>query len=115
MVYFTIIIWVILIVFVLILRSRQRREQHEIREQILERPIILQIERPPPRILNFDIILDISDNDEDECCICLMNLNNGKRIIEAQCKHRFHSECLNTWIKSGNQLSINCPLCLNSL
>ena len=41
------------------------------------------------------------------CCICLMPLINTKYIILEECKHEYHVDCLNDWIKR----STSCPTC----
>ena len=42
-----------------------------------------------------------------ECAICLEKNGESHRQIN-QCKHGFHSQCIEYWVKRGNW---NCPLC----
>lgn len=59
-----------------------------------------------------DVILDYDGNEvvtNEICSICLENLNNPENIHELQeCKHKFHSKCLITYLRTGNTF---CPLC----
>lgn len=47
------------------------------------------------------------DLDYDDCSICMEPFKNKKKINETICKHTFHEECINQWLKVNN----NCPLC----
>jgi len=40
-----------------------------------------------------------------DCCICLEKINGDEILTE--CKHSFHKNCFNRWIKYNN----NCPVC----
>lgn len=60
----------------------------------------------------------IKDNIEEEICsICLEKLyseediESNYDIIQLNCKHMFHKECLDPWIVNNK----NCPLCKNNL
>jgi len=53
---------------------------------------------------------------EDVCSICLEELfpedvENTNVVIELNCNHMFHKECLDPWIK----INKNCPLCKNNV
>ena len=46
----------------------------------------------------------------DECTICLENTTlENKKITE--CKHTFHTECLEKWLTTNN----SCPLCRSDI
>ena len=47
---------------------------------------------------------------DEECCICLENIDNTSYII-TPCNHMFHICCLAKTIKT---LNYNCPLCRNN-
>lgn len=53
-------------------------------------------------------------NSEDECCsICLSELMQGDEAREVvDCKHVFHSLCLEKWLRGGRP---TCPLCRSSV
>lgn len=59
-----------------------------------------------------DIIIDYDGNEfitYENCSICLEKLHVKENIHELQeCKHNFHSNCLITYLRTGNTL---CPLC----
>ena len=50
-------------------------------------------------------------NDELKCTICLNNLNKEQIYELPECKHKFHTNCIVTWMRSGNN---RCPLCNNT-
>ena len=45
--------------------------------------------------------------DEINCAICLDKMKSGNRAKQLQCKHIFHSQCINHWLKQ----KLRCPLC----
>ena len=47
-----------------------------------------------------------ADNIEEDCAICLDPLFE-QDIYETQCNHRFHVDCLSSWLRTGS----TCPLC----
>jgi len=46
--------------------------------------------------------------DEQQCSICLQNLNIGN-LIKTNCGHFFHHTCLASWINNQNRNT--CPIC----
>ena len=46
------------------------------------------------------------------CTICLEPLNNGAKLFTCGCQaeHKYHEECIKSWMKVNNQ----CPLCNES-
>lgn len=44
-----------------------------------------------------------------ECAICLSSMSSEKdtAITKTECGHKFHTKCLEEWIKRSN----TCPLC----
>ena len=48
------------------------------------------------------------------CSICLDDFNLGDDIKITNCNHRFHTACLNEWLKTKIN-SPDCPLCRESL
>jgi len=53
-----------------------------------------------------------NENEEYECVICKENIINEEKVIYLhECKHTFHSECLNEWIKWKSV----CPLCYSEI
>ena len=59
-----------------------------------------------------DVIIDYDGNEiitNETCSICLEELNNVNDTHELnECKHKFHSKCLITYLRTGNR---TCPLC----
>ncbi|XP_043719599.1 E3 ubiquitin-protein ligase RNF181 homolog [Telopea speciosissima] len=43
-----------------------------------------------------------------ECAVCLTRLEDGDQVRELQCKHEFHKDCLDQWLKREQ---VTCPLC----
>lgn len=42
------------------------------------------------------------------CAICLMDFEEGAKLIQLPCRHAFHSKCIRKWLKQSNR----CPLCM---
>ncbi|KAK6932989.1 Zinc finger, RING-type [Dillenia turbinata] len=58
------------------------------------------------------IILHKTTSFKDECCICLGLFEDGDKIkVLPRCQHSFHSECVDTWLRTRS----SCPLCRASL
>ena len=56
------------------------------------------------------------NTDEETCCICQLEIDNGDEIIELPCGHKFHgNDCdcpgIMPWLKDNN----TCPLCKHEL
>jgi hypothetical protein len=47
-----------------------------------------------------------SANDEDSCVVCLETMDHGQKIVILPCLHRFHAECIDSWLQ-GSKL---CPI-----
>ncbi|KAG5240128.1 Posttranslational modification, protein turnover, chaperone [Salix suchowensis] len=47
------------------------------------------------------------DNKDGECAICLEEWECGAVVREMPCKHRFHGNCVEKWLKIHG----NCPVC----
>jgi hypothetical protein len=43
----------------------------------------------------------------NNCSICFDTMSNNGPLTTTPCGHKFHSECLNTWLRTKN----TCPLC----
>jgi len=55
-----------------------------------------------------------TEEDYPDCGICLEKLTSKKARLP--CKHGFHMECINRWIKSGRGMNTDkCPLCREHL
>lgn len=44
---------------------------------------------------------------EDVCAICLVEFEDGDELVELRCNHRFHGECVDSWLR----VDVVCPLC----
>lgn len=49
----------------------------------------------------------------DECCICLKELNND--ILKLECNHIIHNNCYKNLINSKCPSNDKCPICRNKL
>lgn len=45
---------------------------------------------------------------DQECPICLVQMNRSKILLRFPCKHTFHQSCLVPWLKNEN---LKCPTC----
>lgn len=55
-------------------------------------------------------IINLTDQEDDQCCICLNNFN-GTKVRKLGCNHVFHSDCIDVWTANN----IFCPLCKKSI
>lgn len=49
----------------------------------------------------------------DECSICHDVLETN--VIKTECEHIFHKSCVISWINSGQNQSLKCPICRTRL
>ncbi|KAK9063854.1 hypothetical protein SSX86_017726 [Deinandra increscens subsp. villosa] len=50
----------------------------------------------------------IADGEEAETCtICLDEFGENEKVGMLECRHKFHSECITSWLLSKN----SCPMC----
>ncbi|KAJ6908058.1 E3 ubiquitin-protein ligase RHA2B [Populus alba x Populus x berolinensis] len=46
--------------------------------------------------------------DSMECAVCLSQFSEGESVRKLNCKHTFHKDCLDEWLR---QCLATCPLC----
>eukprot|EP00270_Netrium_digitus_P002275 TRINITY_DN1255_c0_g1_i1.p1 TRINITY_DN1255_c0_g1~~TRINITY_DN1255_c0_g1_i1.p1 ORF type:complete len:500 (-),score=110.97 TRINITY_DN1255_c0_g1_i1:180-1679(-) len=51
------------------------------------------------------------DDDDNECCICLMTYEEGALLRKLPCRHHFHTSCIDRWLKTKP----TCPLCKSNI
>ena len=64
--------------------------------------------------MNNDIEIDIintTDNNSNNCSICLIELNNPDDIIKLNCSHTYHNNCIKLWFNKNQ----TCPLCRSKI
>ena len=44
---------------------------------------------------------------QDICSICLEDMKKDEDLYRAPCRHKFHRECLDSWLAKNNR----CPMC----
>lgn len=42
---------------------------------------------------------------DDKCAVCLSEYINGEKLKHLRCKHIFHSECIDPWLKVTIELN----------
>ena len=57
--------------------------------------------------INLLTSVQLSTDLEDRCNICLSEIKSGDSIRILNCKHNFHSECLDKWL----HIKDTCPNC----
>lgn len=63
---------------------------------------------PDPRVENIGSVGSVSDTDpENECVICLEELNPGDKVARLECLCIFHYRCIKDWFNRGNG---ECPV-----
>ena len=45
---------------------------------------------------------------EESCMVCMCKMEKGNEMTELPCSHKFHSECIESWLKDYNYI---CPIC----
>ncbi|KAL2226145.1 E3 ubiquitin-protein ligase RING1 [Sesamum indicum] len=67
--------------------------------------------QPPASKASIDAMASVeivgSENDDDPCVICLEEWEAGEKAKEMPCKHRFHGECIEKWLRIHG----SCPVC----
>ena len=52
--------------------------------------------------------IEIDESSQDKCSICMSDLEKGDTILDIECKHKFHTECLTEYLIKYNHI---CPVC----
>ena len=47
------------------------------------------------------------DKDKQNCVICMEDFKNGDTTTNLPCLHMFHTNCIQSWLKTQN----TCPIC----
>ncbi len=58
--------------------------------------------------LNTLNILKITKDMNEKCTVCLLEMNEDEEYFDIKCKHIFHKDCLETYLKNYNHI---CPVC----
>lgn len=64
------------------------------------------ISRLPTRLVSHEEIVDGVD-----CAVCKDSLEAGKTVKELPCKHIFHPDCIDPWLR----MHASCPICRTTL
>jgi hypothetical protein len=48
-----------------------------------------------------------SKGTDDKCAVCLSEYKTGETVKRLRCKHFFHPDCIDPWLKTSTQ----CPIC----
>lgn len=59
-------------------------------------------------------VYKITSNDNlllDECSICLETYKINDKILNLNCRHGYHKDCLSEWLKNNN----TCPQCRENI
>ncbi len=62
--------------------------------------------------LNNIPVLKITNSMNENCTICMNEMNLDEEYLDIECKHIFHKECLNTYLKNYNHI---CPVCRHDI
>lgn len=62
--------------------------------------------------LNTLNVLKITKEMNEKCTICIEDMNEDDEYFDINCKHVFHKDCLNTYLKNYNHI---CPICRNEI
>lgn len=45
--------------------------------------------------------------EQDDCAVCLEELQDGDDLLQLPCAHRFHCSCVSPWLENSS----HCPCC----
>ncbi|CAD8099492.1 unnamed protein product [Paramecium sonneborni] len=110
---------IIIIILFFVCKSIRKRK-------LLRTQAILRMARLDAQALNqndqqqnqqnlFDQLILVQFNDQknqDNCAICLDNLNNDQEVRQTYCHHNFHSICIKEWLMKNKK---ECPVCRTTL
>jgi N-acetylneuraminic acid mutarotase len=66
------------------------------------------IQRLPTEIYSgHDLEIGAEEDIDNQCAVCMDDYNQGDELRILPCRHRFHSECVDPWLKQNK----SCPLC----
>lgn len=87
------------------LNDAKRKFEPELKriEELLQSIPALKVENFDPQTLPVTVL----DKNHDDCAICLEQMKVGDTVIETQCKHVFHKDCILLWFNRSHL----CPLC----
>ena len=51
------------------------------------------------------------DEQDNECSICCLPIENRQQYLNLKCKHVYHKRCLQEWLRKNNR----CPLCRSDI
>ena len=64
---------------------------------------------------NFQLKIHKVNSDDnlllDECSICLERYVVNDKVLNLKCRHSFHKDCINIWLKDNN----TCPQCRENI
>ena len=80
------------------------REIRENEEDIINK---IKDKLPNPIIIDEIELKKIKENNHDKCVICLEDFAINDKIINLECSHLFHNDCILKWFVYKSK----CPLC----
>ncbi|CAD8080009.1 unnamed protein product [Paramecium primaurelia] len=106
------VIFIIVMFFV----CKNIRKRKQLRQQERQARLRDQSDNPHQDQLNlFDFLTPVlinQINNQDNCIICLCNLNDNQEVRQTCCHHNFHSECIKEWLSKNKK---ECPVCRTNI
>ncbi|KAI4348438.1 hypothetical protein L6164_009162 [Bauhinia variegata] len=62
---------------------------------------------PPAQKAAIEAMPSVAIEEHLQCTVCLEDLEIGNQVKEMPCKHKFHEDCIVSWLK----LHSSCPVC----
>ena len=57
----------------------------------------------------------VSETKDINCIICLDDIEKGEEIRTLRCMHKFHKECIDSWLERQHLDNLICPICDSSI
>ena len=73
--------------------------------------VILMVANVPWQKEGSRTITPAQEAEAVNCAICIDVLKSGQMVKALNCSHKFHSKCINDWLK----VKLKCPLCKSSV
>lgn len=111
---------ILVVGFINVVVLRDRRSTHPERPTVVQEPVLSPAERLQRleealecRKLTAEDLARLGKQPDSCCSICLHEFAPGDSVLQAQCDHTFHTDCLKAWVERSS--GGDCPNCRSRL